>query len=92
MKVLIREAALADLEAIFVWIAKDSPVAAAKVVEFILTAIERLAVLPDAGRKGKVHGTLERVVSKLPYVIVYKLDRSTDTIQVIGVVHGSRER
>jgi toxin ParE1/3/4 len=92
MKVLVRDAALADLEVIFAWIAKDSPATAAKVVLHILTAIERLSVLPDAGRHGRARGTLERVVTKLPYVIVYKLDWETETIHVIGVVHGARDR
>jgi hypothetical protein len=33
-----------------------------------------------------MRGKLERVVTKLPYVIVYKLDQETRTIHVIGVV------
>jgi toxin ParE1/3/4 len=92
MRVLIRETAAADLESIFAWIAKESPRTAIQVVRTIVTAIERLEVLPDAGRKGKGKGTLERVISKLPYVIVYKLDRAADIIHVVGVVHGARER
>ncbi len=57
-----------------------------------MQAIERLAVLPEAGRKGKVQSTLERVVTRLPYIIVYRLDRDADAIHVIGIVHGARDR
>ncbi len=51
MKVVIHEAAAADLESIFEWIAKDSPRAAADLVRRIRTRINRLAVagLPHIG-------------------------------------------
>ena len=60
MKVIIREAAYADLERIYAWIAKDSPRNAQSVVNRILDAIDQhLAVFPHTGHSGKAQGTLE---------------------------------
>ena len=42
MKVIVREAAAADLDRIHAWIAKDNPRAAYSVIERILDAAERL--------------------------------------------------
>lgn len=46
MKVVIREAAYADLERIHAWIAKDNPRAAVSVVNRIFDTIDRLGLFP----------------------------------------------
>lgn len=92
MKPIIRDSAFADLERISAWIAHDRPMAAARVVEFILQNIERLARFPLMGHPGKVGGTLEWVVPALPYIVVYTVDGLHDELAVIGVFHGARER
>ncbi|MGQ0742093.1 MAG: type II toxin-antitoxin system RelE/ParE family toxin [Alphaproteobacteria bacterium] len=47
MNVIIREAAFADLENIFEWIAKDSPTNARAVADSVLDAIEnKIALFP----------------------------------------------
>ncbi len=43
MKVVVREAAALDLDAIFSWISKDNPRAAAEMVERIRLRVNRLA-------------------------------------------------
>ena len=59
MKVVVREAAALDLDAIFAWISKDNPRAAAEMVERIRLRINRLAFagLSHIGRPGLVEGT-----------------------------------
>jgi toxin ParE1/3/4 len=76
MKVVIHEAAAADLDGIFDWISRDSPKAAAEMVRRIRARINRLAIagLSHIGRPGLVKGTREMV--EAPYVIVYKIDES----------------
>jgi plasmid stabilization system protein ParE len=60
LNVIFRETALADLESIFDWIARDSPVSARSVVERILDAVEtRVALFPLIGRTGKKPNTRE---------------------------------
>jgi toxin ParE1/3/4 len=74
---------LADLRA---YISRDNPVAAASIALTLLTAVERLAELPNLGRPGRVAGTRELVVPGTPYVIPYRLGR--DRLDIIAVFHG----
>lgn len=92
MKVIIREAAARDLDDILDWISKDSPRAAAELVQRILTRIDRLAVpgLSHMGRPGLVEGTRELV--EAPYIIVYMVDEPADEVTVLAIVHGARNR
>ncbi|MEI6669785.1 MAG: type II toxin-antitoxin system RelE/ParE family toxin [Acidobacteriota bacterium] len=73
----------ADLRA---YIASDHPVAAANVAAAILTAVERLAILPNIGRPGRVSGIREFVVPGTPYVIPYRV--RGERLEIIAVFHG----
>jgi plasmid stabilization system protein ParE len=54
VKVIIREAAFADLENIYNWIAKDSPANARAVAMRVLDAVEnKIAHFPFMGAYGK---------------------------------------
>jgi addiction module RelE/StbE family toxin len=92
MKVVILDAAQADLDGIFEWIAKDNPLAAAKVVARIRDKINLLEVdaLAKMGRPGRFEGTRELI--EAPYIIVYKIDDRQRVILVVAVVHGARDR
>ena len=59
---------LADLRA---YIARERPDAAAATT--LLSAVDRLAALPNLGRPGRVSGTRELVVPGTRYVIPYRL-------------------
>ena len=74
---------LADLRA---YIAQENPGAAAHVAPTLLTAVERLAELPNRGRPGRVPGTRELVVPGTPYVIPYRLRGGR--LEIIAVFHG----
>lgn len=92
MRVIIDEDAYGDIDHIAAWIAKDSPRAARNVVQKIIDAIERLSLFPEMGRRGRAHGTLERVVSGTPYIVVYEISRKPDAVVVTAVFHGSQDR
>ena len=93
MKVRIREAAYADLERIYAWIAKDGPRNAPSVVNRILDAIEEhLAFFPHSGHTGRAPGTLEWVVRGLPYIVVYRVDDALDELNVVAIFHGAQDR
>ncbi len=93
MKVIIREAAFADLESIFNWIARENPAAARSVVERVLDAIEnKIALFPYSGRVGRIEGSHEWVMRGLPYIIVYRVADTNDAVTVIGIFHGARNR
>ena len=92
MRVILREAAYADLEQIFAWIAKDNPRSASSVVSEIFESIERLEIVPEIGRNGKVNRTREWVVRGLPYIVVYSIDKSRNLVIIVGIVHVARDR
>ncbi|OGG80248.1 hypothetical protein A3A39_03695 [Candidatus Kaiserbacteria bacterium RIFCSPLOWO2_01_FULL_54_13] len=92
MRVILREAAYADLEHIFAWIAKDNPTAASRVITEIFESIERLEIVPEIGRRGKVRNTREWIVRGLPYIVVYTIDAEKHLVIILGVVHAARNR
>ncbi len=92
MRVIIHQAAGADLDHIFAWIAKDNPRAAAKVVARIRDRINLLEIdsLAKMGRPGRAKGTRELV--EYPYIIVYEVDDRRRLISVLAIVHGAQDR
>ena len=59
-----------------------------KVISRIFAAIETLEDFPLAGRKGRVSGTREVVISDTPYLVAHRL--YDDDIQNLAVLHGAR--
>jgi toxin ParE1/3/4 len=92
MRVFIGEAAYADLERIHHWIEVDNASAARTVVDRIGASIERLATFPRLGRVGAVTGTLELIVPRLPYIVVYTIHEAADELHVIAVFHAAQDR
>ena len=92
MRLAFDEKALADLERIYRWIAKDNTAAAQAVVERLFASIEHLASFPHMGHAGRDKGTQEWVVPQLPYIVVYEIDARLDEVIVVAVVHGAQER
>jgi addiction module RelE/StbE family toxin len=93
VKVIIREAAGADLERIHAWIAKDNPATARSVAERILAAIEsKIPAFPYIGRAGKVEGTREWIVRGLPYIVVYRIEDAQETVTILAIFHGAQNR
>jgi toxin ParE1/3/4 len=92
MKIVIREKAAADLEAIYAWIARDNHRAALATVHRIRARIERLGApgLAHIGRPGRVRGTRELVGA--PYIIVYRAHENRDELVVFAIFHGAQNR
>jgi toxin ParE1/3/4 len=59
-----------------------------KVISRIFSAIETLEDFPLAGRKGRVSGTRELMISDTPYLVAYRL--YDEDIQILAVLHGAR--
>jgi plasmid stabilization system protein ParE len=59
----------------------------------IRETIQLLATFPMLGHEGVLLGTREMVVPGLPYVVVYRIDRSgAGALIVLGVYHGAQRR
>jgi toxin ParE1/3/4 len=93
MRVRFSAAAIADIEAIRIYIAADNPQAAERVVERIADVVELLRDFPKLGHKGTIPGTLEISVPRLPYLIVYQMGAAaSEELIVLRVFHGAQSR
>jgi toxin ParE1/3/4 len=94
MRVRWTRPAQTDFLEILSYIACDDAAVAERVGERLLSAVDALATQPRRGRPGRVAGTRELVVSKLPYVVIYRIvevPRSTAReLEVLRVIHGAR--
>jgi toxin ParE1/3/4 len=80
--------ARANLTSINEYISEDSPAAADRQIEMILSAIDRLLSFPEMGRPGRCRRTHELVVSGTPYIVAYRL--KSPAIQILAIMHGAR--
>jgi toxin ParE1/3/4 len=90
VRVVVTEAAEADLSAIYAHYAERSGPSAGQVLGTILRAINGLALFPLIGRPGAVPGTRERVLARYPYRIIYNVDDVNQVIEVWRVLHGAQ--
>jgi toxin ParE1/3/4 len=67
------------------YIAQDNPIAASEAAESIWEAATRLEQHPHMGRPGRLNGTRELVVPRLPYVIRYRI--KTETVEILRIHH-----
>ena len=90
MKLVIREEAADDLDAIYDWIANDSESSATRVVRTLRQRMNSVLLpeLVNIGRPGRREGTRELV--EWPYIIVYKADANREVVTILSVVHGAR--
>jgi toxin ParE1/3/4 len=92
MKIIVREAAEADLEQIFAWITKENPAAAVSVVRRIRDRINALELdsLAHMGRPGLDTSTRELI--EYPYIIVYEVHDQRREVEVLAIFHGAQNR
>ena len=94
MKVRWTDPAQTDLFEILDYIARDNPVAAERVERRLVSAVASLAQQPRRGRPGRVAGTRELVIPRLPYIVIYKIVerplRMAGEIAIMRVLHGAR--
>jgi plasmid stabilization system protein ParE len=75
------------------YIAEDNPFAAEKVVDAIERTGKGLGEFVT-GRPGRVTGTYEKSVPRLPYVIAYSLtiQAGREVVPILRIVHTARDR
>jgi toxin ParE1/3/4 len=87
---LIRLSREADLRDIAAKIEEDNGSATAmRVLDRIALALRPLERFPYMGRQGRVVGTRELVVSRLPFIVVYQV--IADEIAVSRIIHGATD-
>ena len=80
--------AMSDREAIFDHIERESPRTATEVDRRIAEQAAILREHPMIGRVGRIVGTRELVVARLPYVIAYRI--MAGRIRILRVLHGAQ--
>lgn len=81
------ESAEAGLDKTADYIAQDNVAAAIDVYLKVKESSKGLLDNPDIGRKGRVNGTRERIVTGTKSIIIYRV---TDKIEIIRVLHGTQ--
>ena len=93
MKVRVTNDAASDLRTIRTSLSEQSAVVAERALEQVANIIGRLTTFPRLGHAGIVDGTLERIVPRTPYVIVYRIDLGDrDDLIVLRVYHAAQDR
>ena len=88
MKVAWTPLALEDLDSAYEYIAAENLTAADAIIERIRSAVNALRAHPDLGRKGRVEGTRELVISGTPFVIPYRVNKNR--VEILALIHGAR--
>jgi len=91
MEIVLSRLAYQDLEAIIHFIADENgnPKMAQTIKDTIFADLRQLQDYPKSGRKGRVKGTRELVLTYNSYVAVYRV--SPDRIEIARVLHTSRK-
>lgn len=84
--------ALNDLREQAVFIAQDNAAAARRIADHIRDAGEALGDLAT-GRPGRVSGTYEKLVPRLPYILAYAITSQggREVIAILRVIHMERD-
>jgi toxin ParE1/3/4 len=90
VKIRLARSANLDLREISMFIVRDDPKAAARVVERLEKAVEFIGGRPSIGRPTIIDDVREWSVPVLPYVIPYRV--TADAIEIFRFWHTSRER
>jgi addiction module RelE/StbE family toxin len=88
MNIVWLSRAESDFDSIVEFIAADNPDAAASQGEEIQDQILGLERFPERGRRGRVEGTLELVVLRTPYIVVYRI--KANQVQILRILHSSQ--
>lgn len=71
------------------YIAQDNPLAAISQDEQIERQVNMLLQHPQMGRPGRKKGTRELVISRTPFVVVYRVNGTR--IEIIRLLHGAQK-
>ena len=93
MKVLWTESALGQLQAIYDYLAQTSPQYALRIVDRLTSRSIQIAMFPFSGRMVPEYELNEvREVIEGPYRIIYLIESEQQQIEVLAVIHSSREQ
>ena len=94
MRLIVSEAAAADIERLHAFLADKSPSAARRAVATIVRAIQSLDALAERGRPSGAPGLRELVVpfGRSAYVVRYGYDAPRQEVVIVRIWHGREAR
>ena len=94
MRLVVAQAAAADLERLHEFLADKNPDAARQAVAALVAAVESLQVFPERGRPSGVRNIRELIVpfGRSGYVLRYAYSAAADEVIVLRIWHGREER
>lgn len=81
--------AIQDRDAQLDYIAQDNPMAAVSQGDRIAEQVEILKQHPQMGRPGRKQGTRELVISRTPFIVVYRI--KAKRIELLRLLHGAQQ-
>ena len=73
------------------FIAERNPLAALGQLDEIERQTDMLVVQPNLGRPGRVKGTRELVISRTPFVPIYRVRPRLARIELVRLLHGAQQ-
>ncbi|WP_207783533.1 type II toxin-antitoxin system RelE/ParE family toxin [Methylosinus sp. RM1] len=90
--VLWQKEAAADLDRILDYIELESPQGALAMARAVREGADvLLSEYSKIGRRGRVAGTRELVIPRTPFVIVYRLRRQPERVEILRLLHGAQK-
>ncbi len=89
-KVILSPLALADLEEIVRYIARDDPAAAGRLGNRLLDEAESLTQLPYRGGSVRRRPGVRKLLHP-PYLIFYRVNEPARSVEVLRFWHGARD-
>lgn len=89
MKLVWLPRAIANRDAQLDHIAQDSAKAAIEQGDRIEEQISQLIQHPEMGRAGRKQGTRELVISRTPFIVVYRI--KSKRIELMRILHGAQQ-
>jgi toxin ParE1/3/4 len=81
--------AIANRDSQLEYIARNNVRAAIEQGDRIAKQVVQLIEHPEIGRQGRIEGTRELVVSRTPFILVYRIN--SDRIELIRLLHGAQQ-
>ncbi|NDU90119.1 MAG: type II toxin-antitoxin system RelE/ParE family toxin [Ferrovum sp.] len=81
--------AIVDRDAQLEYIAQDSPRVAIEQGDRMVHQVGQLVQYPEMGRAGRKQGTRELVISRTPFIVIYRIKGKR--IELLRVLHGAQQ-
>ena len=89
MKIKWLRKSINNLEKIAQYIQQDNPSASLQIVAKIQTSVNQLSEFPFMGRKGRIEGTRELIISNSPYIVIYRVQ--SNRVEILRILHSSQK-